>query len=300
MLRHVSGLISHKIRDPRIFQIAVLSSLLIFGLSAKVFDIPLTHILATLTGALGAQVLGSLLFAIRVEIRSALITTLSLLLLLRADGPLIMAGAAAISVGSKFALRWGDKHIFNPANAGIVFMLMLTAFLETNSAWTTPGQWGTALWFAALLAGLGVFVTTKATRLEVPIFFLATFAVLAFGRSIWLGDPLSIPINRLQNGALILFAFFMISDPKTTPNGLKARAVFAVGVALLAHLFTYQLHSADGPFFALFIVCAIRPILETLDRAPQYAWPVTDGDEKTVEPSSVAPPAWVSSLKGQK
>ena len=40
---------------------------------------------------------------------------------------------------------------------------------------------------------------------------------LVFGRSLWLGEPMSIPLHRLQNGALLLFTFFMISDPRTTP-----------------------------------------------------------------------------------
>ena len=44
------------------------------------------------------------------------------------------------------------------------------------------------------------------------------YGLLLIGRALWLGDPLSIPLHQLQNGALLIFAFFMISDPKTTPN----------------------------------------------------------------------------------
>ena len=47
------------------------------------------------------------------------------------------------------------------------------------------------------------------------------------GRSWWLGEPLAIPLHRLENGALLIFAFFMVSDPKTTPAGLTTRTYSA-------------------------------------------------------------------------
>lgn len=208
-----------------------------------------------------------MLFAVRFEARSALITALSLTLLLRADSvwPLMMA--AAIAIGSKFALRIRGKHIFNPANIGIV-----AAVLITNAAWTTPGQWGSAVWLAAIIAGAGAFVAYRAARIDVPPVFLGVYAALLFARALWLGDPLAIPILRLENGALILFAFFMISDPKTTPDGAPARAAFAAATALVAYVLQYHFYLSDGLFFALAGMCVIRPLLEFMNPAPAYEW----------------------------
>ena len=56
--------------------------------------------------------------------RSALITALSLTLLLRTDSALLAATAAACAIGSKFLIRTNDKHIFNPANFAIVLLLL--------------------------------------------------------------------------------------------------------------------------------------------------------------------------------
>lgn len=249
-----------------------LAAILAAGLALRAFAITPAQIAGIGAAALLAQFLGSLMTATRFDPRSALVTTLSLSLLLRADGMTPLMIAALIGVGSKFMLRFNHKHIFNPANAGIVALLLLSEGPLLDAAWTTPGQWGTALWFAMLIAGAGLFVTYRAARFDVPLIFLGMFAALIFARAIWLGDPLTIPLLRLQNGALILFAFFMISDPKTTPDGAMSRTVFSAGAALIAYLLTYHFYIADGLFYALAIVCIARPLLEWLDPAPRYQW----------------------------
>jgi len=258
------------LKDPRIYQILTLSGLLTFGQTMRAFEIAPVHILAIAAAACATQWLGSFLIAVRPDFKSALITALSLTLLLRADSVWPLMAAATIAIGSKFTLRLDGRHIFNPANIGIVAVVLLT-----DAAWTTPGQWGTAVWFAALLAGAGMFVTYRAARFDVPLIFLGVFAALMFGRALWLGDPLSIPLLRLENGALVLFAFFMISDPKTTPDGAVARAIFTAAAALLAYALTFHFYLADGLFFALAIACAVRPLIEMLNPAPHYQW----GDE---------------------
>lgn len=255
------------LRDPRHFQIIALSALLAFGWMTGAFEIAWTQIVATFGAAIIVQALGAYMIATRIDLRSPIITALSLSLLLRADAAWPLACAAAIAVGSKFTMRFGDKHVFNPANIGIVAMV-----LATDAAWTTPGQWGTAVWFAALVAGAGFFVSYRAARIDVPLVFLGVFAALIFARAIWLGDPLTIPLLRLQNGALILFAFFMISDPKTTPDGAIARAVFAASAAICAYILMFHFYMADGLFFALAALTLIRPLMELADPAPHYRW----------------------------
>ena len=72
--------------------------------------------------------------------------------------------------------------------------------------------------------------------------FLGFYALLVVGRAVWLGDPLTIPLHHLQSGALLLFAFFMISDPKTTPDSRAGRVLFATLVALGAVLVQFGLY----------------------------------------------------------
>lgn len=260
-------MIKRRLKDPRTYQILSLSSLLIIGWIARAFEITPLQVFVILATSIFIQWIGSLMIATRLDLKSPIVTTLSLSLLLRADALWPLAVAAAIAIGSKFALRVRGKHIFNPANIGIV-----SAILLTDAAWTTPGQWGVAIWLAALIAGAGMFVTYRAARIDVPFIFLGVFAALVFARALWLGDPFSIPLLRLQNGALVLFAFFMISDPKTTPDTLIGRAVFAGGAALISYLLIFHAFVSDGIFYSLAIMVIIRPLIELFESAPRYEW----------------------------
>ena len=100
-----------------------------------------------------------------------LITSLSLCLLLRAPTLMVAASAACIAILSKLLLIQG-KHIFNPANIGIVLSVCLF------DAWISPGQWGREAWLLFVFIGLGFIVSMRAARADVAIAFLLTFMLL--------------------------------------------------------------------------------------------------------------------------
>src|SRR5215831_19325829 len=200
--------------DARHFQIAALATLLVYNLGFLDFAArPLDSALA-IAAALVTQAVCTRVFALpKFDPRSPLITGLSLSLLLRADEPWLHALAAVIAIGSKFVMRVDGKHIFNPAGFAIV-VLLFTA----PDAWISPGQWGSAVWFAALLCFFAILVLSAARRADIAIFFFLSHAALLLARAWWLGDPLAIPLHQLQSGSLLIFTFFMISDPRTTPD----------------------------------------------------------------------------------
>lgn len=255
-------------KDPRHYQLGVLSALLASGAAAGVFDISLFQIAAIVSTALAVQFLGSFMTATRFEPRSALVTALLLSLLLRADAVAPLMIAAAIAIGSKFTLRLYGNHLFNPAIAGIAGILILSQTAMPDAARTASGEWSASIWFAAALAGAGLLIAWRAARLAVPLIFMGAYAALIVSRALWLGEPLAVPMAQVQNGALLLFAFFMICDPKTAPEGRTARAVFAAGAAIAAYALTYRFHIADGIFYALAIMGVLRPLIEAFDPAP--------------------------------
>ena len=129
--------------DPRVYQIASLSTLLLYGLCWLHFDLSIWQIAVTIGTALFTQYVGTTLAGLpSFDPKSALISSLSLCLLLRTDDLAVAALAAIIAIGSKFVLRWNDKHLFNPTN------LALTVILAGGLGWLSPGQWGQAAWFA--------------------------------------------------------------------------------------------------------------------------------------------------------
>ncbi len=254
--------------DPRFYQIAVLASLLAYGKAALHFDLGPAQIAVLLLSALGVQWLaGRFLAGLPFEPKSALISALSLCLLLRTDSPAIAALAAAIAIGSKFVLRIRGKHLFNPTNLALVAVVLLS-----DSAWVSSGQWGSVAFFAFLMACLGGLVVHRAARSDVTYAFLAFHAAILFGRALRLGDPLTIPLHQLQNGALLLFAFFMISDPKTTPDSRAGRVVFAALVALGAWYVQFKLFRPNGLLYSLAATSLAVPLLDRLLPGERYAW----------------------------
>jgi Na+-transporting NADH:ubiquinone oxidoreductase subunit NqrB len=204
--------------------------------------------------------------------RSALISGLSLCLLLRTNSLVLAAVTAFATIASKFLLRWNGKHLFNPTNFGIVLMLLCAH----GAVWVSPGQWGDFAFFAFLVACLGGLVVTRAARADVTISFLVFYLALIFGRSYWLGEPLAIPLHRLQNGALLVFSFFMISDPRTTPDSRTGRILFALLVALGAAFVQFKLFRTNGLLWSLAVWSLLVPFIDRLFPGKRYDWRSAD------------------------
>ncbi len=254
--------------DPRFYQIAVLSCLLVYGKLMLHFDVGLPQIAVLLATALAVQWLGGrFLTGTGFEPKSALISALSLCLLLRTESLAVAALAAVIAIGSKFVLRVRGKHVFNPTNLALVAVV-----LTTGSAWVSPGQWGAVAFFAFLMACLGGLVVQRAARWDVTAAFLAFHAAILVSRALRLGDPLEIPLHQMQSGALLLFAFFMISDPKTTPDSRAGRIVFAALVAAGAWYVQFKLFRPNGLLFSLAAASLLVPLLDRLLPGEKYAW----------------------------
>ena len=175
--------------------------------------------------------------------------------------------AAVIAIGSKFFVRIRGKHVFNPANVALVSMMLLS-----DRAWISSGQWGSATIGALALACLGMLVLTRARRAETTLAFIAGYGGLLFVRALWLGDPLAIPLHQVQNGALLIFAFFMISDPKTTPNTPLGRVLFAALVATVAFTIQFVYYEPNGPILALIALAPTVPLIDFLMRGELYSW----------------------------
>ena len=261
-----------RLRDPRCYQVAVLATLLSIGVLALDFGIHWQNAVAIMLTAQAVQYLGTRLAGLpRFDPLSALITSLSLTLLLRTDLPLLAVAAATIAIGSKFLVRVHGKHLFNPANVALVALMLLS-----DRAWVSSGQWGSATIGAFGLACLGFLVLTRAKRAETTIAFLIGYAALLFGRALWLGDPLSIPVHQLQNGALLIFAFFMISDPKTTPDAAPGRVAYAMLVAAVAFTIQFIFYQPNGPILALILCAPLVPVIDALLQGTRYRWEKPD------------------------
>jgi len=256
------------LQDPRIYQILVLACLLVYGVFRLDFEIGAGRALLLLGTALLTQLLCTRLWRLPAfDPKSALISGLSLCLLLRTGSTFLAILAAAVTIGSKFLLRIRGKHVFNPTNFGIVALM-----LATGQVWVSPGQWGSAAFLGFFVACLGGLVVNRAARSDVTYAFLAFYLAILFGRALWLGQPMAIPLHQLASGAFLIFTFFMISDPKTTPDTRAGRILFALLVALGAGCVQFVLFRPNGLILSLAFLSPLVPLLDRLLPGARYAW----------------------------
>jgi Na+-transporting NADH:ubiquinone oxidoreductase subunit NqrB len=258
-------------RDPRLYQIVTLAALLLYGLIWLDFEITAARAAAVLAAALVTQAVCDRLTARRlpaaVNVRSALISGLSLCLLLRTNRPALAILAAMLTIAGKFLVRFRGKHLFNPTNGALVAMLLLT-----DQVWVSPGQWGSAAFFTFLMVCVGGVVVNRASRSDVTYAFIVFYCGLLFGRSLYVGEPFAIPVHRLESGALLLFTFFMISDPKTTPDSRAGRVLFAALVAFGAWYVQFRMFRTNGLLWSLAACSLSVPLINRLFPGDRYIW----------------------------
>jgi len=253
--------------DPRLWQIGTLAGLLVYGMGWLDFEIRPPQAAITLITALFVQWACTRLWKLPAfDPRSALISGLSLCLLLRTNSLIVAALAATLAIACKFVLRWRGKHLFNPTNFAVVAMLI------AGTAWVSPGQWGNVAFFAFLMACLGGLVVNRAARSDVTFAFLFAYGAILFGRALWLGQKFTVPLHQMENGAFLLFAFFMISDPRTTPDSRIGRILFASLVAAGAATVQFLLYRTNGLLWSLAAFSLVVPLIDRLLPGPRYTW----------------------------
>ena len=255
-------------KDARVFQILFLGSLLSVGVLARDFTLRPEQMALTFASALATQAV--FMHALGLKHRgflSAIVTSFGLSILLRADSLWVHPLAAFIAIAAKFVIRVENKHLYNPANLGVIAATTLLP-----GAWISAGQWGNDLAFAALFAALGGTVVARARRIDIAWVFLGAWLGLLALRVIALGQSWAVWWHQLGSGALLLFTFFMISDPMTIPNDTRGRVVYAILVACVAYLWTYALFRPNALPWALFLATPLVPLIDRMLPASRYEW----------------------------
>ena len=262
--------------DPRYFQVIFQAIFLSYGLVVLDWTADWMHFSISIGGCLLFQYLAESiknkkLMQLAAFDRwgfSVLISAMSLCLLLKTNHWQISLFAAFVTVASKYIFKWNNKHIFNPSAVGIVATLLFT-----GDAWLSPGQWGNnAVIFFAVIT-LGTIVVTRVQKLDVSLAFLITFIGLLYWRQVYvLGWPLDHFIHSVSTGSLLLFTFFMISDPRTAPNHPVARIIWAVLIAVVAFYLAAFKWKYNTVIWVLVAAAPLVPLLDRLFKAKDFYW----------------------------
>jgi enediyne biosynthesis protein E5 len=277
------------LKDARFFQIVFLGSFLTIGVLFRDFSVQIGQVVLVFFTALLTQRFW--LTGLKIEhvgYMSAIVSSFGISILVRADNFWVHPLLAALAISSKFLLRIDNNHVFNPANLAAV----MAAYLLPG-AWLSPGQWGQSWVLAAWFFALGTVVTTKARRIDIGLVFLLAFAALLTTRVFYLGQNPLIIWHQMQNGVLLLFAFFMISDPMTTPREARVRIAYACLVAALAFVWQFYFFKPHGPVLALFVLSFFVPWLNRIAPGEKFQWrptqePLQSESMKTRQPRQLA------------
>jgi Na+-translocating ferredoxin:NAD+ oxidoreductase RnfD subunit len=109
-----------------------------------------------------------------------------------------------------------------------------------------------------LIVCSGTFLNVRFTR-RIPLIcgWVGGFVFQAWARSTFLGASFPAALMPMTGLAFVLFSFYMVTDPATTPSASRAQAVFGASVAL-AYGVLMSVHIVFGMFFALAFVCLLR------------------------------------------
>jgi Na+-translocating ferredoxin:NAD+ oxidoreductase RnfD subunit len=278
-----------KLSDPRLHLAAVIVSLQVLGQVAFGFDLSIAQILLSL-GTCAVLEVGIAFFRQHVLMwpASAMLTGNGVAFVLRVPGTQhgdwwslhgwwIFVVTAAGSLLSKHVIRVGGRHIFNPSNIGLVvcFLLLGPNLAEPLDFWWGPMSPWMALALAIIVGG-GLAILRRLHLLVIAAGFWLAFAagvglLAATGHAMtatWHVGPLTGAYFwwvLVTSPEVLVFLFFMITDPKTTPSGTRARAVYAISIGLLAALLIApartEFWSKVAVLGSLAIVCAARPLL---------------------------------------
>ncbi|MEA5616396.1 RnfABCDGE type electron transport complex subunit D [Cronbergia sp. UHCC 0137] len=263
------------LKDIRDYQILFLSLFLILGIGTRDWTLKPEIIGTAIATCIITQSLFSFIqtnkknitFPPLTNIRSSLITSLGLSLLLRAEDWKTMTLAAFLAIASKFVFQIGEKHFFNPANFGIISALVLTP-----DAWVSPGQWGEEWWYGLLFIGTGGMVLQKIGRWDTTAAFLSAYSLIEAMRNLWLGWTWDVYLHRLMSGSLLLFALFMVTDPRSIPNARIGRIIWAVCIAILTFILRNYFYLSTAVFWALFILAPLTILIDQVCLAPRFIW----------------------------
>ena len=292
-------LILPSIRDPRLHVAAVIITIHVLGQVALRFQVSVPQILAAmLTCAILEVAITFRQSRAFVWPASAMLTGSGVALILRVVGtPLddhwtfygaeIFAAVAGLSLLSKYVIRYRGSHVFNPSNIGLVvaFIVLGTARVEPLDFWWAPLNLPMIAAYAVILVG-GLLITRRLRLLALAASFWVAFAVglgilAGSGHCMtarWSFEPVcGADFWRVVIGSpeVMIFLFFMITDPKTVPAGQVGRVVFGILVAIASTLLMApqadEFGSKVGLLAGLVVICAVRPLIDRLVPEPKSA-----------------------------
>ena len=289
-------LVLPNIRDPRLHVASVIITIHVLGQLGLDFQVSVPQILAAIATCWILEVAITFRQARAfVWPASAMLTGSGVALILRVVGTpddpwsfyawWVFAIVAGLSLLTKYVIKYHGSHVFNPSNIGLVitFVVLGSSRVEPLDFWWGPLDIWLVIAYAVILTG-GLLITRRLKLLALGATFWVT---LAIGLALLAGTGQCMTANWafapvcgfdywrviVTSPEVLIFLFFMITDPKTAPSGRVGRIVFGalVGIAsvLLMAPQTDEFGTKVGLLAGLVVICAARPLLDRVLPRPK-------------------------------
>ena len=146
----------------------------------------------------------------------------------------VFAAGSAIAVCSKYVFRTRHANVFNPAALALVACFYI--FGASQNWWGALPEHPPAT--LAVLFVTGLFITDRVNKLPLALVFLGLYYGL-FTATAFFGDGERVAeIFRAPDlQAVLFFAFFILTDPPTSPSKYADQIVCGIIVALSSYFF---------------------------------------------------------------
>jgi Na+-translocating ferredoxin:NAD+ oxidoreductase RnfD subunit len=291
-------LVLPSLRDPRLHVAAVIISIHILGQVGLHFEVSVPQILAAIVTCAIIEI--TLTFRQTrsfVWPASAMLTGSGVALILRVGSPpdqpwntdawWVFAVIAGLSLLTKYVIQYRGSHVFNPSNVGLVaaFVVLGSTRVEPLDFWWGPLDVWMVTAYALIIVG-GILITRRLHLLAMALTFWTALAIgtgiLAASGHCMTADWAFSPVCGVDfwrvivtSPEVLIFLFFMLTDPKTIPSGRVGRLAFALLVAVVSTLLmapqTTEFGTKVGLLAGLVLACAARPLFERWLPEPRSA-----------------------------
>jgi Na+-transporting NADH:ubiquinone oxidoreductase subunit NqrB len=251
-------------RDPRWMLALALTAWTVLGQTFLYFNRDMLQIGVAVGAACLADVLLALLLRRELLVPlSAYITGLAVGILLESWDWRVFLAASVWGIASKYFLRAGDRHFFNPSNFSIVSAVVLSHGMAT----VAPGsQWGGDYRLAILILALGLTMMRRVKRLDLALAWLGGYVAMGLLRVAVGQGGLVFALGPMTGAEFTLFTFSMLPDPKTNPPTRTGRIVWGLAIAVVDGVLRL-LEVRYSMFYALFGFCAVLPLFRVVAAA---------------------------------
>jgi Na+-translocating ferredoxin:NAD+ oxidoreductase RnfD subunit len=253
-------IVAPKLTDPRLFMIGVLTLYTVIGQTLLAFDHSWGQIFTAIVISCVLDTALSYWKSRQIVLpASGLITGMSLGLLVEAIPLWPFIVAPILAIGAKAFIQFKGRHLFNPSNFGLTVLLILAPATVT----TLAAQWSGSMLVVMLVLIVGGFTSFRVSRWDLVVSFIVGFCLMAFIEQAITHSGYAFVYGPTLGAAFQIFAFSMLTDPKTTPQTRLMRIVFGLAVAVLDGILRLM-NIQNSPFIALLCISACAPLVSVL------------------------------------